>query len=149
MKPLRICHRWFQEKPTRGTTASDDSDGSRSHITNHSATDSICYASFGVRSYLSTPFAAEWNYSLLRLLLTGNYRRLHHQLCDKRRTCTTKWNDIFFTDESCLCLQHHDGRNRVWRHRDERQLNCSVMHRHTGPVLGIMVCCGTGFHCIR
>ncbi|GFV95945.1 uncharacterized protein TNCV_3606721 [Trichonephila clavipes] len=43
------------------------------------------------------------------------------------------------TDESRVCLQHHDGRIRVWRHRGERMLNSCVMHRHTGPAPGIMV----------
>ncbi|GFT29589.1 transposable element Tcb1 transposase [Trichonephila clavipes] len=37
-----------------------------------------------------------------------------------------------------MCLQHHDGRIRVWRHRGERMLNSSVMHRHTDPAPGIV-----------
>ncbi|GFU35581.1 hypothetical protein TNCV_1042271 [Trichonephila clavipes] len=37
------------------------SDGLRSHIMNHRTTNSICYASFGVRSYHWTPFAVQWN----------------------------------------------------------------------------------------
>ncbi|GFU60133.1 DUF4817 domain-containing protein [Trichonephila clavipes] len=52
----------------RCTTVRDDRrfvhmavDGSRSHITSHSTTDSVYYASFGVNSYPSTSFAAEWN----------------------------------------------------------------------------------------
>ncbi|UYV84085.1 hypothetical protein LAZ67_X001129 [Cordylochernes scorpioides] len=49
-------------------------------------------------------------------------------------------NGIVLTDESRFCLQHHDGRIRIWRHRGERMLNSYVMHRHTGPALGIMVC---------
>ncbi|GFW06751.1 hypothetical protein TNCV_3288511 [Trichonephila clavipes] len=39
------------------------SDGLRSYITNHSTTDSVCYAPFGVRSYHLTPFATELNVS--------------------------------------------------------------------------------------
>ncbi|GFT93457.1 transposable element Tc3 transposase [Trichonephila clavipes] len=35
---------------------------------------------------------------------------------------------FFFTDESRICLQHHDGRIRVWRHRGERMLNRCVMY---------------------
>ncbi|GFS71174.1 transposable element Tcb1 transposase [Trichonephila clavipes] len=42
-------------------------------------------------------------------------------------------NEVAFTDESRICLQHHDGRIRVWRHRGERMLNSCVMHHHTGP----------------
>ncbi|GFT64167.1 uncharacterized protein TNCV_3784561 [Trichonephila clavipes] len=34
-----------------------------------------------------------------------------------------KWNEVVFTDESRICLQHHDGRIRVWRHRGERMLD--------------------------
>ncbi|UYV70919.1 hypothetical protein LAZ67_8001107 [Cordylochernes scorpioides] len=46
--------------------------------------------------------------------------------------------DIIFTDESRFSLHYHDVRIRVWRHRGERRLNSCVMHRHTGPALGIM-----------
>ncbi|GFT41540.1 transposable element Tcb1 transposase [Trichonephila clavipes] len=49
-------------------------------------------------------------------------------------------------DEFRFCLQHQDGRIRVWRHRGERLLNCCVMHRQTGPVPSIMVWGGIGFH---
>ncbi|GFU94755.1 transposable element Tcb1 transposase [Trichonephila clavipes] len=38
-----------------------------------------------------------------------------------------------------MCLQHPDGRIRVWRHRGERMLNNCVMHRPTGPASGIML----------
>ncbi|GFW19023.1 transposable element Tc3 transposase [Trichonephila clavipes] len=44
----------------------------------------------------------------------------------------TEWNEVVFTDESRICLQHHDGRIRVWRHRGDRMLNSSVtlvLHR--------------------
>ncbi|GFV17515.1 transposable element Tcb1 transposase [Trichonephila clavipes] len=47
-------------------------------------------------------------------------------------------NEIVFTDELHICLQHHDGRIRVWIHREERMLNSCIMHRHTDPALGIM-----------
>ncbi|GFV95710.1 transposable element Tcb1 transposase [Trichonephila clavipes] len=50
-----------------------------------------------------------------------------------------EWNEVVFTDESRICLQHHDGRIRVWKHRGERLLNSCVMHRHTGPAPGIMI----------
>ncbi|GFX44949.1 transposable element Tcb1 transposase [Trichonephila clavipes] len=57
-----------------------------------------------------------------------------------------EWNEVVFTDESRICLQHHDGRIRVWRHRGERMLNSCVMHRHTGPAPGIMVWGCIGYH---
>ncbi|UYV69373.1 hypothetical protein LAZ67_6003354 [Cordylochernes scorpioides] len=82
---------------------------------------------------------------LLRLPLTQNHRRLRRQWCDERRMWMAEWNEIVFTDESRFCLQHHDGRIRVWRRRGERMLSSCVMHRHTGPVPGIMVWGGIGY----
>ncbi|GFU13832.1 transposable element Tcb1 transposase [Trichonephila clavipes] len=57
-----------------------------------------------------------------------------------------EWNEFVYTDESRICLQHHDGRIRVWRHRGERMLNSCVMNRHTSPVTSIMVWGGIGYH---
>ncbi|GFV27735.1 transposable element Tc1 transposase [Trichonephila clavipes] len=57
-----------------------------------------------------------------------------------------EWNEVVFTDESLICLQHHDGRIQVWRHRGERMLRSFVMHRHTGSAPGIMVWGGIGYH---
>ncbi|GFT47145.1 transposable element Tcb1 transposase [Trichonephila clavipes] len=57
-----------------------------------------------------------------------------------------EWNEVVFTDESRICLQHHDGRIRVWRHRGERMLNNCVMQHRTGPAPGIMVWGGIGYH---
>ncbi|GFY33305.1 transposable element Tcb1 transposase [Trichonephila clavipes] len=59
---------------------------------------------------------------------------------------TAELNEVVFTDESRFCLQHHDGRIRVWRHRGERMLNNCVMHRHTSPAPSIMVWGGIGYH---
>ncbi|GFV67752.1 transposable element Tcb1 transposase [Trichonephila clavipes] len=75
---------------------------------------------------------------LLGLPLTQNHRRLCRQWCDERRIWVAEWNEAVFIDESCICLQHHDSRIRVWRHRGERMLNSCVMHHHTGPAPGIM-----------
>ncbi|GFT70192.1 transposable element Tcb1 transposase [Trichonephila clavipes] len=47
---------------------------------------------------------------LLGLPLTQNYRRLRHQWCDERSVWVAEWNEVDFTDESRICLQHHDGR---------------------------------------
>ncbi|GFX26700.1 transposable element Tcb1 transposase [Trichonephila clavipes] len=57
-----------------------------------------------------------------------------------------EWNEVVFTEKSHICLQHHDGRIRVWRQRGERMLNRCIMHRHTGPAPGIMVWGGIGYH---
>ncbi|GFW79804.1 transposable element Tcb1 transposase [Trichonephila clavipes] len=50
---------------------------------------------------------------LLGLHLTQNHRRLHRQWCGERMTWAAEWNEVVFTDESRICLQHHDGRIRV------------------------------------
>ncbi|GFV92646.1 transposable element Tcb1 transposase [Trichonephila clavipes] len=77
---------------------------------------------------------------LLGLHLTQKHGRLYNQWCDERRMLVAEWNEVVFTDESRICLQHHDGRIRVWRHRGERMLNTIlVSERHTGPAPGIMV----------
>ncbi|GFX44412.1 transposable element Tcb1 transposase [Trichonephila clavipes] len=66
--------------------------------------------------------------------------------CDERRIWAAGWNEIVFTDESRICLQHHDGRIRVWTHRGERLLNSCVMYHHTGPAPCNMVWGGIGYH---
>ncbi|GFY18898.1 transposable element Tcb1 transposase [Trichonephila clavipes] len=57
-----------------------------------------------------------------------------------------EWNEVVFTDESLICLQHHDGHIQGWRHREERMLNIYVMHHRTGPAPGNMVWGGIGYH---
>ncbi|GFV00394.1 transposable element Tcb1 transposase [Trichonephila clavipes] len=64
---------------------------------------------------------------LLGLPLTQNHRCLRRQWCDEIRMWAAEWNEVVFTDESRICLQHHDGRIRVWRHRAERMLNSCVI----------------------
>ncbi|GFT76274.1 transposable element Tc3 transposase [Trichonephila clavipes] len=83
---------------------------------------------------------------LLGLPLTQNQRRLHRQWYDERRTCAVEWNEVVFTDESRIFLQHRDGRIRVWRHRGEKRLNSCVMHHHSGHAPGIIVWGGIGYH---
>ncbi|GFW08579.1 transposable element Tcb1 transposase [Trichonephila clavipes] len=83
---------------------------------------------------------------LLGLPLSQNHRRLHHQWCDERRMWVAEWNEVFFPDELRICLQHHDGRIRVWRHRGERMLNSCVILPHTGHAPDIMLWGGIGYH---
>ncbi|GFT19378.1 transposable element Tcb1 transposase [Trichonephila clavipes] len=83
---------------------------------------------------------------LLGLPLKQNHRLLRRQWCDERRMWVAEWNEVVFTDESRICLQHDDGRIRVWRHRGERMLNSCVNHRHTGLAPSIMVWGGIGYH---
>ncbi|GFV38451.1 transposable element Tc3 transposase [Trichonephila clavipes] len=83
---------------------------------------------------------------LLCLPLTHNHRRLRRQWSNERRMWVAEWNEVVFTDESRICLQHHNGRIRVWRHRGERMPNSRVMHRHTSPAPDIMLWGGIGYH---
>ncbi|GFY15469.1 transposable element Tcb2 transposase [Trichonephila clavipes] len=79
---------------------------------------------------------------LLGLPLTQYHRHLRHQWCDERRVWMAEWNELVFTDESRICLHHHDGRIQVWRYCRERMLNSCVIHCHTGPAPGIMTARG-------
>ncbi|GFV83672.1 transposable element Tcb1 transposase [Trichonephila clavipes] len=83
---------------------------------------------------------------LLGLPLMQSNRRLCCQWCNERKMWVAEWNEVVFTDESRICLQHHYGWIRVWRHHGEMMLNSYVMHRHTGPAPGIMVWGGIGYH---
>ncbi|GFS77220.1 transposable element Tcb1 transposase [Trichonephila clavipes] len=162
---MRICDRWMLEgrtdkrgrlHPPQGTTSREDRQIVRMAVTDRSVTsrtvaqhiESVTHHSVSARtirrrlqqSGLST------RRPLLVLPLTQNHRRLRHQWCDERRIWAVEWNEVVFTDESRICLHHHDGRIRVWRHWGERMLNSCVMHRHTGPAPSIMVWCGIGYH---
>ncbi|GFT84379.1 transposable element Tcb1 transposase [Trichonephila clavipes] len=83
---------------------------------------------------------------LLGLPLMQNHRRLRRQWCDERRMWVAEWNEVVFTDESCICLQHHDGWILVWRHSGEKMTNSFVIYRHTGPAPGIIVQSGNAYH---
>ncbi|GFW92657.1 transposable element Tcb1 transposase [Trichonephila clavipes] len=115
---MRICGRWMQEGTPPQCTTSLSARTIRRRLQ---------------QSGLSA------RRPLIGLPLTQNHRRLRCQWCDERRMWAAEWNEVVFTDEKHICLQHHDGRIRVWRHRGERMLNSCVTHRHTGPALGIMV----------
>ncbi|GFU76085.1 transposable element Tcb1 transposase [Trichonephila clavipes] len=67
---------------------------------------------------------------LLGLPLTQNHRRLCHQWCDERRMWAVEWNEVVFTDDSRICLQHHDGWIRVWRHRGEIRIVGTLNSQH-------------------
>ncbi|GFW52491.1 transposable element Tcb1 transposase [Trichonephila clavipes] len=60
---------------------------------------------------------------LLGLPLTQNHRRLRRQWCNERRIWVAEWNEDVFTDESRICLQHHDDSSLEipWR-EDAEQL---------------------------
>ncbi|GFV98368.1 transposable element Tcb1 transposase [Trichonephila clavipes] len=154
---LRVCDRWMQEGKTyqRGrshpphcNTSCEARQIVRLAVKDRSVTlrtiaqniESVTHHSVSVRTIPRLQQSGlSARRALLGLPLTQNHRRLHRQWCDKRRMWAAEWNEVVFTEETRICLQHHDGRIRVWRHRGERMLNSCIMHRHTGPAQGIMV----------
>ncbi|GFX77922.1 transposable element Tcb1 transposase [Trichonephila clavipes] len=112
---MRICDRWMQE----GTT---DRCG-RSHPPQYTTSLSVRT----IRRHLQQSGLSA-KPPLVGLPLTQNHRRLHREWCNEIRMWVADWNEVVFTDESHTCLQHHDGRIRVWRHR-----GVSMIQRHTGP----------------
>ncbi|GFT86358.1 transposable element Tcb1 transposase [Trichonephila clavipes] len=100
---MRICDHWMQE----GTTDRR----SRSHLSQCTTSLSACT----IRHRLQQSGLSA-RPPLLGLPLTRNYRHLRRQWCDERRMWTAEWKEFVFTEESRICLQHHDGRIRVWRH---------------------------------
>ncbi|GFX44303.1 transposable element Tcb1 transposase [Trichonephila clavipes] len=99
---MRICDCWMQE----GTT---DRRG-RSHPPQCTTSRDLHTLTIRRRLQQSGLLARR---SLLGLPLTKNHRRLRHQWRDERRMWKAEWNEVLFTDESRICLQHHDGRIRV------------------------------------
>ncbi|GFT30382.1 transposable element Tcb1 transposase [Trichonephila clavipes] len=132
---MRICDRWMQEGTAdrRGRSHSPQCTTSREYrqivrmaVTDHSVTsrtiaqhiESVTHHSVSartIRRHLQQS-GLSVKCPLLGLPLTQNHRRLPHQWCDERRMWAAEWNEVVFTDESRICLQHHDGRIRVWRH---------------------------------
>ncbi|GFW85075.1 transposable element Tcb1 transposase [Trichonephila clavipes] len=162
---MRICDRWMQDDTTdrRGrshqpqcTTSRKDRQIVRMAVMDRSVTsrtvarhiESVTHHSVSVltirRRLQQSDLSARQ--PLLGLPLAQNHRRLRRQWCAERRMWVAEWNEVAFTDESRICLQQHDGRIRVWRHRGERMLNSCVIHRPTGLAPGIMVWGGIGYH---
>ncbi|GFU88210.1 transposable element Tcb1 transposase [Trichonephila clavipes] len=159
---MRICDRWVQEGTTnrRGRSHSPQCTTSHEHrqivrvsLTDCSVTlrniahhiESVTHHSVSARTIRRRLHQSGLSARrpLLGLPLTQNHRRLRRQWCYERRMWVAKWNEVVFTDESRICLQHHDGRIGVWRHRREMIMNSSVMHHPSGPALSIMV--GAGY----
>ena len=40
-----------------------------------------------------------------------------------------QWNQVLFNDESRFCLRSPDGRQRLWRRRDEGYAECTISER--------------------
>ncbi|GFW41640.1 transposable element Tcb1 transposase [Trichonephila clavipes] len=145
----RICDRWMQEGTTdrRGrshlpqcTTSSEDRQIVRMAVTDHSVTfrtvaqhiESVTHHSVSAHTtrHRLQQSGLSARRPLLGLPLMQNHRRLRRQWCDERRMWAAEWNEVVFTEESRISLQHHDGRIRVWRHRGERMLNSCVAPPH-------------------
>ncbi|GFT77692.1 transposable element Tcb1 transposase [Trichonephila clavipes] len=126
---MRICDRWMQESTTDGrvrshppqcTTSREDMQIVRMAVTGRSFTsrtvaqhiDSITHHSVSARTIRRRlqQSGLSARRPLLGLPLTQNHRRLRRQWCDERRMWAVEWNEIVFTDESRICLPHHDGR---------------------------------------
>ncbi|GFV65964.1 transposable element Tcb1 transposase [Trichonephila clavipes] len=154
---MRICDRWMQEgttdrrgrsHPPQCITSREDRQIVRMAVTDHSVPsrtiaqhiESVTHHSVSARTIRRRlqQSGLSARRPLLGLSLTQNHRRLRRQWCDERRMWAAEWNEVVFTDESRIYLQHHDGRIPVWRYREERMLNSCVMQRHTSPAPGIM-----------
>ncbi|GFV30888.1 transposable element Tcb1 transposase [Trichonephila clavipes] len=133
---MRICYFWLQEgttdqrgrsHPPQCTTSREDRQIVRMAVTDSSVTSRTVaqhfefvtnhsvYARTIQRRLQQSGLSARR--PLLGLPLTQNHRHLPYQWCDERRMWVAEWNEVVFTDESRPCLQYHDGRIRVWRHR--------------------------------
>ncbi|GFX56356.1 uncharacterized protein TNCV_2242881 [Trichonephila clavipes] len=125
---MRICDRWMQEgttdrrdrsHPPQCTTSREYRQIVRMAVTDRSVTsrivaqhiESVTHHSVSARTIrrLSLQSGLSARRPLLGLPLTQNHRRIRRQWCDERRMWAAKWNEVVFTDESCICLQHHDG----------------------------------------
>ncbi|GFV38415.1 uncharacterized protein TNCV_4392961 [Trichonephila clavipes] len=96
---MRICDRWMQE----GTT---DRRGDHIHLSAPLHVRTVSARTIRRRLQQSGLSARR---PLLGLPLTQNHGRLHRQWCNERRMWAAEWNEVVFTDESRLCLQHHNG----------------------------------------
>ncbi|GFX32395.1 transposable element Tc1 transposase [Trichonephila clavipes] len=144
---MQICDRWMQEgttdrrgrsHPTQCTTSREERQIVRMAVTDRSVTSRTVARNIESVMHHSVSARTIRRHLQQSGLSTQNHRHLRRQRCDERRMWAVEWNEVVFTDESRICLQHHDGWIRVWRHRGERMLNSCVMHRHTGLSPGIM-----------
>ncbi|GFU98960.1 transposable element Tcb1 transposase [Trichonephila clavipes] len=135
---MRICDRWMHDgttdrrgrsHPPQCTTSRKDRQIVRMAVTDRSVEsrsvahhfESVTHHSVSARTIQRRlqQNGLSSRRPLLGLPLTQNHRRLRRLWCDERRMWVAEWNEVVFTDESRICLQHHDGRIRVWRHRGE------------------------------
>ena len=72
--------------------------------------------------------------SVIGPMLTHLHRRQRRRWCTTlRRWDLANWRRIWFSDESRYLLQRHDGRQRVYRRKNERYApNCVRQVDHFG-----------------
>ncbi|GFT06128.1 transposable element Tcb1 transposase [Trichonephila clavipes] len=162
---MLICDRWMQEgtmdrrgrsPPPQYTTSRENRQIVHKAVTDRSVTsrtvaqhiESVIHHSVSARTIRRRlqQSGLSARRPLLGLPLTQNHRRHHHQWCDERRIWAAEWNAVVLTDESRSCVQPHDDRIRVRKHRRERILNSCITLHHTGPTPGIMLRGGNGYH---
>ncbi|GFX32520.1 transposable element Tc1 transposase [Trichonephila clavipes] len=162
---MRMCNLWMQEgttdqrgrsHPPQCTTSLEDRQIVRMAVMDRSVTsrtiaphiESVTHHSVSARTIRRRSQQSDLTARppSLGLPSTQNHQCLCREWCDERRMCVAEWYEVVFTDESRICLQHHDGRIRVWRHRGERILSSCVIHCYIGPAPGIMVWGGIGYH---
>ncbi|GFY33120.1 transposable element Tcb1 transposase [Trichonephila clavipes] len=129
---MRICDRWMQEGTTdrRGrshlpqcTTSREDKQIVCMAVTDNSVTsraiaqyiESVTHHSVSARTVRRRlqQRGLSARRPLLGLPLTQNHRRLSRQWCDERWMWGAELNEVVFTDESHIGLQHHNGQIRV------------------------------------
>ncbi|GFW73948.1 transposable element Tcb1 transposase [Trichonephila clavipes] len=128
---MRICDRWMQKgttdrrgrsHPPQCTTSREERQIVHMAVTDRSVKsrtvaqhiEFVTYHSVSARTIRRRlkQSGLSARRPLLGLPLTQNHRRRRRQWCDER-IWVAKWNEVVFTDESRICLQHHDGRIRV------------------------------------
>ncbi|GFV62796.1 transposable element Tcb1 transposase [Trichonephila clavipes] len=147
---MQICHSWLQEcttdrrdrsHPPQCTTLREDRQIVRMTVTECSVTlqtvaqniESLTHhlvSACIIRRRLQQSGVSA-RHPLLGLPLTQDHRCLRREWCDERRMWAAEWNEVVFTNESRICLGHHNGLIGVWRHCGERMLSSCVMHHHT------------------
>ncbi|GFW90996.1 transposable element Tcb2 transposase [Trichonephila clavipes] len=77
--------------------------------------------------------------SLRVLPLTPTHRRLRLEWYHAQRNWTaSKWNQVFFSDESRFNMNSDGNRVRVWRPRGKRIKPTFALQRHTTPTADVM-----------
>ncbi|GFX01523.1 transposable element Tcb1 transposase [Trichonephila clavipes] len=118
--PEGTTDRHGRSRPPQCTTSREDRQIVRMAVTDRSVTsrtiaqhiESVTHHSVSARTIRSRlqQSGLSARRPLLGLHLTQNHRHFCRQWCDGRRMWVAEWDEVVFTNESRICLQHHDGR---------------------------------------